>query len=158
MKLQGMFSVVVAAAAALLWLGGCAPSKTTCACAGTTPTGTPTANLICPMTGNLVTTGKNAPCRMYGDRCVGFCSWDCPAAWDALPDKDKTDKLAAAIAKQQTMVANNKCPMTGRAINKGVPMRIFNGKIIGFCCGACPSAWDELPQGDKRDKLEAAMK
>lgn len=157
MKMQAMFSVVVAAAAAL-WLGGCSSSKDQGASGANPPAGQ-TANLVCPMSGKVVAVGKDAPpTRMFDGKAVGFCCTKCPAEWDKLTDADKKAKLSAAKEKQDSLVVNSKCPVEGGTVNKTVEMRVYDGKIVGFCCAACPPEWDKLSDADKKAKLDAAMK
>ncbi len=157
MKMRAMFSVVVAAAAALMLLGGCSSSKDH-GTSGGNPAAGQTANLVCPMSGKLVAVGATGTTRAYDGKTVGFCCPNCPAEWDKLPDADKKAKLDAAMEKQDSMVANAKCPVSGQAVSKAVPMRVFDGKIVGFCCGSCPTTWDNLSDADKKAKLETAMK
>ena len=157
MKLRDMFSVVAVATLALLWLGGCGPSKTGDMAVGNSPAGQ-TANLVCPMTGKVVAVGTAGATRTFDGKVVGFCCTNCPAEWDKLSEADKKAKLSAAMEKQNSMVANAKCPITGQPINKTIDMRIYDGKIVGFCCAACPAEGDKLSDADKKAKLDAAMK
>jgi ribosomal protein L24E len=138
-------------------LGGCSSAKNS-GTAVVDPQPGQTANLVCPMSGKLVAVGAGVPTRNFDGKVVGFCCAKCPAQWDNLPDTEKKIKLSAAMDKQGTLVANTKCPIEGGAINKDIEMRIFDGKIVGFCCAACPPQWDKLSDADKKAKLDAAMK
>ena len=157
MKLRDMFSVVVVATLALLWLGGCKPAANSGTVADDPQPGQ-TVNLVCPITGNLVAVGKEVPTRNLGQKTVGFCCTNCPAQWDALSDADKKARLKTAMEKQSSMVVNPKCPIMGTPVNKAIEMRIYDGKIIGFCCAGCPAQWDKLSDADKKAKFDAAMK
>jgi hypothetical protein len=57
------------------------------------------------------------------------------------------------------MVVNTRCPITGDAIDPDtVPENLthqFKGRRIGFCCPACPAAWDKLSDEEKQEKLDA---
>jgi hypothetical protein len=158
MKLRDMFSVVAVATLALWWLGGCPSAKESGDPVGK-PAAGQSANLVCPMSGKVVAVGNDAPpTRTFEGKVVGFCCAKCPAEWDKLSDADKKAKLAVAKDKQDTLVANAKCPIEGGAVNKSVEMRIYDGKIVGFCCAACPPQWDKLSDADKKAKFDAAMK
>ena len=52
---------------------------------------------------------------------------------------------------------NAKCPIMGNAVDPKVEMREFQGKMVGFCCPACPPAWDKLSDEEKAEKLKKAM-
>ncbi|MCJ7544258.1 MAG: hypothetical protein MUP47_06790 [Phycisphaerae bacterium] len=56
---------------------------------------------------------------------------------------------------------NITCPITGNKIDPAkVPdslTRHYKGKKVGFCCGACPPAWDKLTDAEKDAKLQAAL-
>lgn len=56
---------------------------------------------------------------------------------------------------------NESCPIMGNKIDpEEVPEKLtreFQGKTVGFCCGACPERWDELDEDEKKEKLDEAM-
>jgi hypothetical protein len=58
-------------------------------------------------------------------------------------------------------VVNEKCPMTGKVLDREkVPAdlrREFKGKLVGFCCKNCPPAWDKLTDEEKQAKLDKVM-
>jgi hypothetical protein len=116
-------------------------------------------NAKCPGCGMTVDPAKVADdaARDYKHLKVGFCSTSCAGAWDKLSDADKDAKLKAVLAP----VVNGKCPITGRAFDrKAAPLnlvRMFDGKVVGFCCPGCPGAWDKLSDADKAAKLKAVM-
>ena len=68
---------------------------------------------------------------------------------------------AAGPEGQLVPVVNDKCPMTGKALDRQkVPTdlrREFKGKLVGFCCKDCPPAWDKLTDEDKQAKLDKVM-
>lgn len=157
MKLRDMFGVAVVATLALWWLGGCSSAQKG-GTAAADPQPGQTANLVCPISGKLVAVGVEVPTRNFEGKVVGFCCTNCPAQWDNLPDSEKKIKLSAAMDKEKTLVVNAKCPVEGGSVNKDIEMRIYDGKIVGFCCAACPAQWDKLSDADKKAKLDAAMK
>lgn len=58
-------------------------------------------------------------------------------------------------------VVNTVCPIMGNKVDPyTVPdnlTREFEGKRVGFCCAACPPAWDKLSDEAKRQKLAEVM-
>ena len=67
----------------------------------------------------------------------------------------------ALVAAHKPAVANARCPIMGSKIDPGkVPANLtreFDGRKVGFCCAACPPAWDKMPDAAKRAKLQAVM-
>jgi hypothetical protein len=58
-------------------------------------------NAYCPITGNKLDPDK-VPAdltREWNGQKIGFCCPNCPPAWDKLSDKEKQEKLDAAMAK-----------------------------------------------------------
>ncbi len=86
----------------------------------------------------------------------------------AMADKKKCRKCPFgknAPASQPALrpaVVNATCPIMGSKIDQAkVPdnlYREFKGKGVGFCCGACPGAWDKLSDDEKQAKLDKASK
>jgi hypothetical protein len=64
---------------------------------------------------------------------------------------------ATAPTSAPATVVNTKCPIMGSAIDPTkVPpslTREYKGQKVGFCCAACPPAWDKLSDADKDAKL-----
>jgi len=58
-------------------------------------------------------------------------------------------------------VVNEKCPMTGKVLDREkVPAELrveFKGKPVGFCCKGCPSEWSKLSDEDKQAKLDKVL-
>lgn len=58
-------------------------------------------------------------------------------------------------------VVNVVCPIMGTQIDPAkVPdslTREYKGQKVGFCCGACPAAWDKLSDAEKDAKLKACL-
>ena len=111
-----------------------------------------------PMCGMAVDPAKvtDDTSKMFKDLKVAFCSKDCVAAWDKLSDTDKEAKLLAALGKP----VNAKCPVSGMAVAEKTALdnvRMFSGKLVGFCCNKCPTAWDKLTDAEKAAKLKAVM-
>ena len=59
------------------------------------------ANANCPMMGSKIdaTAVTSNLVREFEGQKVAFCCGGCPGKWDKLPDDEKTQKLAASIAK-----------------------------------------------------------
>jgi len=120
-------------------------------------------NVVCPMKGKRIDPA-NVPenlIREYKGQLVAFCCDGCPQAWDSLSDSEKDAKLAAAMAPPPAKVVNGVCPIMGTRIDPAkVPdslTRLYKGQKVGFCCAACPPAWDSLSDSEKDAKLAAAM-
>jgi hypothetical protein len=56
---------------------------------------------------------------------------------------------------------NARCPIMGSAIDPAkVPANLtrpFKGRKVGFCCGGCPAAWDQLSEDQKQAALDKAL-
>ena len=67
-------------------------------------------------------------------------------------------KMSIEKCMAQMPVVNEKCPITGKSIDKmNVPAdltQMYKGMKIGFCCPACPPAWDKLTDTEKDAKLK----
>ncbi len=37
-------------------------------------------------------------------------------------------------------------------------VRVYKGKVVGFCCSDCPEQWDAMSEADREKALAAAMK
>lgn len=70
------------------------------------------------------------------------------------------EHLSKAHTRVRPAVMNKRCPMMGNAIDpQAVPANLYRqhkGKGVGFCCGGCPKAWDNLSDEQKQTKLDAA--
>ncbi|MHB0946880.1 MAG: COG1470 family protein [Sedimentisphaerales bacterium] len=85
----------------------------------------------------------------------------------AKNEMEKADKLLSNVHKgmkenmQKMPCCNVKCPIEGKSIDRmgcsNELTRTHKGMKVGFCCAACPSAWDNLTDGQKDDKLKDAM-
>ncbi len=55
--------------------------------------------------------------------------------------------------------ANVRCPIMNSPIDPDQVTsdltREFNGETVAFCCGGCPSQWDQLSEEEKAEKLDA---
>jgi len=74
---------------------------------------------------------------------------------------DMLVEIREALGKHvQPQLANTRCPIMSSAINSKIIAanltRDYKGQKIGFCCGGCPAAWDELSDEQKQAKLTAA--
>jgi YHS domain-containing protein/mono/diheme cytochrome c family protein len=105
-------------------------------------------NKKCPVRKNKnVSASKTS---VFEGQVIGFCCGNC---------KKKFDKNPAAIignVKEFKVatgpIANQKCPVIGKAVNKSKTSN-FRGKVIGFCCGKCKAKFEKTP-----DKYLAKLK
>ncbi len=73
------------------------------------------------------------------------------------------DAEPTAAGDDEAVIANTHCPiMTDIELDRHTEIpegltREWNGKTIGFCCGSCPPAWDELSDEEKQEKLEGII-
>ena len=74
-------------------------------------------------------------------------------AKEALAAAQKSLEPAATAKK----AVNAKCPIMGNAVDPKTETREFRGQVVGFCCAACPAAWDKLSADEKAAKLKKAM-
>lgn len=44
---------------------------------------------------------------------------------------------------------NDKCPVSGAAVNKDIKTATFEGQSVGFCCPKCESRWNAMSTADK---------
>jgi hypothetical protein len=74
--------------------------------------------------------------------------------------KDEPADVGVNVETAKIEVVNAKCPIMGNPIDPtAVPanlVREFDGHKIGFCCAACPEAWDKLSDAEKTAKLADA--
>jgi len=86
---------------------------------------------------------------------AGMSGMECPMC----EKKPHTEKKPGAETGE---VINELCPIMGGKINRKIVKpnltRAFKGKMIGFCCGGCPAAWDALSDKKKEAKLQHMMK
>ena len=68
----------------------------------------------------------------------GTCSSGCPAMKEEVKEND------LLLEKE---VINSVCPVMGGKIKADTPFKAeYNGKIIGFCCEGCISAFEKDPE------------
>ena len=91
-------------------------------------------NDACPLTGKAVTADKTAT---HNGDTVAFCCGNCLKKFKADPDK------FAAKVKNANQAFNDKCPLTGKAINAS-KVTVYK-KTVGFCCGNCKKKFDADP-------------
>ena len=78
--------------------------------------------------------------------------------------QDRTTAIVpiTATSTAPTAVVNARCPIEGTKLDPAkVPAdltREHRGQKVGFCCPACPLAWDKLTDAQKDAKLAEAMK
>jgi len=73
--------------------------------------------------------------------------------------KDLLTTQKKCMAKMPTI--NDGCPISGKKIDMmNTPENLttlHKGKKVGFCCPACPPAWEKLTDAEKDAKLEKVM-
>jgi hypothetical protein len=145
---------------------GCQGGGTSATPSGPAASAIKVVNTRCPMKGLPVdpVTVPDSRTREYKGRRIGFCCTGCPEAWDKLTDAERDAKLAAVTGAKVLpagKVVNVTCPIMGTTIDPAnVPdglIREYKGQKVGFCCGACPGAWDQLTDAEKDAKLTAAL-
>ncbi|MBL0869035.1 MAG: hypothetical protein IBJ18_00485 [Phycisphaerales bacterium] len=72
-------------------------------------------------------------------------------------------KSAIPRAADGSIVAvNAMCPaMPEHPVKKKLDesvVRVYKGKVVGFCCSDCPEQWDAMSDADREKALAAAMK
>jgi len=84
----------------------------------------------------------------------------------ALEELSRARKLMVSVLEglggsKASPIVNTKCPIMGTRLDPvKVPYRLtrlYKGKRIGFCCGGCPAAWDNLSDAQKQVKLKEAL-
>ena len=86
----------------------------------------------------------------------------CEKAVDSETHEDgHADMTEHHAVTEPTGVVNTTCPIMGKQIDPAdVPAtltREWNGQTVGFCCAACPAAWDKLSDAEKKQKLMEPM-
>ena len=85
-------------------------------------------------------------------------SWSTPAASGPSSPSATMSPTSPLVDEQPTAAVNDRCPITGKAVDPAkVPAdltREFKGQKVGFCCGGCPATWDKLPEPEKQAKLD----
>lgn len=77
---------------------------------------------------------------------VFFCCDNCPKKFDADQKKFETRANHQLVATEQAK--QEKCPITGKALNKDTEITI-DGAKVAFCCDMC-KAKVEKAEGDKK--------
>jgi hypothetical protein len=122
----------------------------------------------CPVSGAAV---KEASTRDYKGAKVYFCCDNCPKKFDAEIAKNKVFQEKANLQLVATKQATQeKCPITGKALNKEKTEKVA-GVVVTFCCDGCKgkvaSAKDDAaklalvfsdPAFDKGFKVKGAKK
>lgn len=80
--------------------------------------------------------------------------------WAVLMSGCATDKGADAHGRHRpsarptaVRTVNTICPISGRAVQPGAPVALFQGMAIGFCGPKCPSAWMMRNDTAKRELI-----
>ena len=74
----------------------------------------------------------------------------------------KCQEMCRAATAGQAKFANDRCPVSGLAIDPAkvtdALVREYKGQRVAFCCGSCPPAWDKLTDAQKDVKLQAVLR
>jgi hypothetical protein len=74
----------------------------------------------------------------------------------------KCQEKGSAAATAEPKYANDRCPISGLAIDPAKVtdslVREYKGQRVAFCCGSCPAAWDKLTDAQKDAKLQAVVR
>ena len=95
----------------------------------------------------------------FTNACSGIALVAALALVGACQNKEKT--AAAPAASNNTAVrmgaVNDRCPISGMAVNPNTKTEAYKGDTVGFCCGMCQAKWDAMSPAEK-DKFIAACK
>lgn len=91
-------------------------------------------NTKCPLTGKDI----DAKCTVTITRSVGCCGDECAAKVAKLEPGPK----AAILAKIPAKPVNDKCPISGKAVDATKTLT-HKGKLVAFCCGNCPTKFND---------------
>ncbi|NNF42877.1 MAG: hypothetical protein HKO59_07540 [Phycisphaerales bacterium] len=54
-------------------------------------------------------------------------------------------------------VVNDACPISGAPVDPAAGTVSYGGYDVGFCCAACPGAWEDMVPADRAAFVEKAM-
>ena len=80
---------------------------------------------------------------LHDGKVIGFCCPNCPAPFQADPEKYLA-KLPVQEDLSQRETVNQVCLVSGSAIDPAFNL-LHDGKVIGFCCGNCPKTFQADP-------------
>ncbi len=90
--------------------------------------------------------------------CAGGCA---SRGSDSASGSATKDTLPRKADGSITAV-NAMCPaMPEHPVKKKLDesvVRMYKGKVVGFCCSDCPEQWDAMSEADRDKALAAAMK
>ncbi len=123
------------------------------------PAGMKASNKTCPLTGKPVNPSQIA---MVDGKAVGFCCGNCRGKFMAeQATKRKLDDGKSAQGRfAGKEISNEKCPITGKKINRSQVLE-NKGELIAFCCGNCKRKFlsyqiDEKPKNRAMETEMAA--
>lgn len=90
--------------------------------------------------------------------CVGGCASRGGESGGASAGKTSIPRSADG----SIVAVNAMCPaMPEHPVKKKLDesvVRMYKGKVVGFCCSDCPEQWDAMSDADREKALAAAMK
>ena len=98
-------------------------------------------NKKCPVTGRNVAAGKTS---VFQGQVIGLCCDKCKKRFDKNPGKFIGKVAEFKPAKKEVVAINKKCPVTGRNVAAG-KTSVYQGQVIGLCCGKCKAKFDKTP-------------
>lgn len=97
-------------------------------------------NDVCLVSGKPIDPQYNL---LHDGKVIGFCCPNCPAPFQADPEKFLA-KLPVKEDLSQRETVNQVCLVSGNAIDPAFNL-LHDGKVIGFCCGNCPKTFQADP-------------
>jgi YHS domain-containing protein len=98
-------------------------------------------NKKCPVTGRNVAAGKTS---VFQGQVIGLCCDKCKKRFDKNPAKFIGKVAEFKPAKKDAVAINKKCPVTGRNVVAS-KTSVYQGQVIGLCCGKCKASFDKTP-------------
>jgi hypothetical protein len=110
-----------------------------------------TGEILCPVTGEVVTT--SSPNAWYGVFPVYCATFDDARQFSTL-SKSQRAKLAAPQVLPQKRIANSTCPLTGEPLTAEAAPVFYEDTIIGFATVADANQFNSLAATKKAKVIE----
>ena len=73
----------------------------------------------------------------------------------ACESTDSTTTMPASTQASMGMV-NDACPISGNPVDPHATTVAMGAYEVGFCCDACPNAWDKMSSADRQAFIDKA--
>lgn len=97
---------------------------------------------LCPVMGSEI--NKEVYTDHNGKR-IYFCCAGCVSEFKSDPDKYLEKMKAKGVVLEDAPIMQEKCPVSGKPINKEIHID-HDGKRIYFCCNGCKAAFEKSPE------------